>query len=241
VFSDYVLFIDKFYIMSLLIRYMNYKVPSPREIRSRFQKSENFIAHHFHRRISAYVTWFFLHFTLWAEAIAFLTPVVDALTIYLIYTNHWVWAAVLTQLHLVIDSSDGEIARFRGTVVKRTAKQNQFGGFFDSMVGLLVFPFIIFYVGFALGDMFVGLLGMGLFFINAASSAYVKIYFKKQKAITALKKKMTVKNYKIGFSSVIQKSLVTLAILFQSMVFIWLLIFGSAFMILARVYLYSRR
>jgi len=218
---------------------MSYKVPSPSEIRSKFQRSDNFIAHHIHRRISAYTTWFFLHFTLWAEAIAFLTPVVDALTIYLIYTNHWVWAALLTQLHLVIDSSDGEVARFRNTVVKRTEKQGQFGGFFDSIAGLLVFPFLIFYVGFALGDIFVGMLGMGLFFMNVASSAYVKIYFPKQKAIASLKKKLTVKNYKIGFSSVIQKSLITLAILFQATIFIWLLIFGSAFMILARVYLYG--
>ena len=219
---------------------MRYKVPSPKEIRKNFQKSDNIISHHIHRRISAYLTWIILHITLWAEGIALLTPIIDLLAVYSIFTGHFIWAAILTQLHLVVDSSDGEIARFRKTIVKRTDKQDQFGGFMDSMAGLLVFPFIIFSIGFVLDSLFIGLIGMGVFYTNVISSSYVKVYFPKSDAGKNISSKLKYKNYKFGFNSVIQKSLITLAILFQSLIFIWLFIIGGICMVVLRLYLYGK-
>ena len=109
---------------------MKYLTPSPKEIRKSFQKSKySFIEYHIHRRISPYFTWFFLRFTLTAELIALLTPLNDLVTLYLISHGNFIFAAILTQLHIILDSSDGEIARFRKTIVKRTKNQESFGGF----------------------------------------------------------------------------------------------------------------
>lgn len=221
---------------------MKYKIPSPNFIRKSFQKSENFIAHHIHRRISAFLTWFFLHFTITAELIALLTPLNDLLTIYFISQGNFIVAALLIQLHIVLDSSDGEVARFRKTIVKRSKKQEAFGAFTDSMVGLLIFPFIIFYVGLALGNLIIGLISMGAFYLLVFSSAYAKVYYPKLKLGDKYRRKhLGKKKYKWGFNSVIQKSLITLALLFQSVIFLWIFVAGAITISVLRIYLLYRQ
>ena len=217
---------------------MKYKVPSPREIRKSFQKSSySFIEYHFHRRISPYFTWFFLRFTLTAELIALLTPLNDLVTLYLISNGNFIFAAILTQLHIILDSSDGEIARFRKTIVKRTKNQESFGGFADSMVGMILFPFIIFYTGFIFGNLIIGLMSIGAFYLMVFSSAYAKIYFPKSEIGKKVSEKAFGKRkYKWGFNSIIQKSLITFALLFQSVIFLWIFVVGAVAVSLLRVY-----
>ncbi len=218
---------------------MKYKIPSPNEIRKSFQKSKySFIEYHLHRRISPYFTWFFLHFTLTAELIALLTPLNDLITIYLISNGNFIFAAILTQLHIVLDSSDGEVARFRKTIVKQTKNQESFGGFTDSIVGLLIFPFIIFYTGFEFGSLITGLIITGIFYLLVLSSAYTKVYFPKSEVGKNFREKhLGKRKYKWGFNSIIQKSLVTLALLFQSIIFLWIFAAGAIVVIVLRIYL----
>jgi len=223
---------------------MKYKVPSPREIRKSFQKSSySFIEYHIHRRISPYFTWFFLHFTLTAELIALLTPLNDLITIYLISNGNFIFAAILTQVHIILDSSDGEIARFRKTIVKRTKTQESFGGFADSIVGMIFFPFIIFYTGFIFGNLIIGLISIGAFYLMVFSSAYAKVYFPKSEVGAKLREKAFGKReYKWGFNSIIQKSLITLALLFQSIIFLWIFVASAVIVSLLRAYfLYNQK
>ena len=219
--------------------YVKYQVPKPREIREKYQKSDySFIEYHFHRRISPYLTWFFLHFTICAELIALLTPVTDIFTLYFIYDGRYIIAAFLTQLHIIFDSTDGEIARFRKTIVKRSKNQDSFGGYTDSMVGLVLFPFIIFYAGLTFGNLITGLIGIGTFYLLVFSSAYAKVYFPSSEIGKKIREKAFGKRkYKWGFNSIIQKSLITLALLFQSVVFIWIFIAVALIMTFMRVYL----
>lgn len=216
---------------------MKYSVPSPREIRKSFQKKKySFLEYHFHRRISPYFTWFFLHFTLTAELIALLTPLNDLITIYLISNGDFILAAVLTQVHIILDSSDGEVARFRKTIVKRSKNQDAFGGFADSIVGMIFFPFVIFYTGFELGNLITGLVSIGAFYLLVFSSAYAKVYFPKSELGKNFREKHFGKRkYKWGFNSIIQKSLVTLALLFQSIIFLWIFVVGAIIVTLLRI------
>lgn len=217
---------------------MKYKIPSPNEIRKSFGKSDNFISHNLHRRISAFLTWFFLHFTLTAELIALLTPLNDLLTIYFISNGNFIAAALLVQLNIILDSSDGEIARFRKTIVKRTESQESFGGLTDSLVGLLIFPFVIFYTGLEFGNLATGLIGIGIFYFLVFSSAYTKVYFPKLEIGKNFREKhLGKRKYKWGFNSVIQKSLITLALLFQSIIFLWIFVVGAFVVIVMRIYL----
>ncbi len=222
---------------------MKYSVPSPKEIRKSFQKKKySFIEYHFHRRISPFFTWFFLHFTLTAELIALLTPVNDLITIYLISNGNFVWAAILTQLNIILDSSDGEIARFRKTIVKRSNNKEAFGGFTDSIVGMVFFPFVIFYTGFELGNLITGLISLGAFYLMVFSSAYTKVYFPKAEVGKNFREKALGKRkYKWGFNSIIQKSLITLALLFQSIIFIWVFVAGAIIVTLLRISLLYRQ
>ncbi|MCH7568936.1 MAG: hypothetical protein IIA87_05975 [Nanoarchaeota archaeon] len=222
---------------------MRYEVPSPKEIRKSFQKSEySFIEYHIHRRISPYLTWVFLRFTIIAELIALLTPLVDLLTLYSISRGNFIFAAILTQVHIILDSSDGEIARFRKTVVKRSKNQEAFGALTDSLVGLLIFPFIIFYVGLEFGGLITGLISMGAFYLLVVSSAYTKIYYPKSKIGKDFREKCFGKRkYKWGFNSIIQKSLITLALLFQSVIFLWIFVLGAITIVVLRIYLLYRQ
>ena len=222
---------------------MKYKVPSPRKIRKSFQKSKySFIEYHIHRRISPYFTWFFLHFTLTAELIALLTTLNDLIALYLISNGNFIFAAILTQAHIILDSSDGEIARFRKTILKRTQNQESFGRFTDSMVGMIFFPFIIFYAGFIFGNLITGLISMGAFYLMVFSSAYAKVYFPKLEIGAKIREKAFGKRkYKWGFNSIIQKSLVTFALLFQSVIFLWIFVAGAVVVSILRIYLLYRQ
>jgi len=222
---------------------MKYKIPSPNEIRKSFQKSEySFIEYHIHRRISPYLTWFFLYFTITAELIALLTPLIDLITIYLIFNGNFILAAILIQIHIILDSSDGEIARFRKTIMKRSKNQEAFGALTDSLVGLLIFPFIIFYVGLEFGSLITGLIGMGSFYLLVISSAYAKVYYPKSRVGKNFRQKVFGKRkYKWGFNSIIQKSLITLALLFQLVIFLWIFVLGAITIVVLRVYLLYRQ
>ena len=186
---------------------MRYKVPSPREIRKSFQKPKySFLEYHVHRRISPYFTWVFLHLTIVAELVALLTPVADLLTIYFISQGNFLVAAILTQVNIILDSSDGEMARFRKTIIKRSANKERFGGFTDSFVGMIFFPFIVFYVGLEFGNLITGLIGIGAFYLLVFSSAYAKVYFPESKSTKKLSKKVFGdRKFKWGFNSIIQK------------------------------------
>ena len=216
---------------------MSYKMPSPKEIREKYQKSEySLIEYHFHRRISPYFTWFFLHFTITAELIALLTPLADLFTLYLISNENFIWAAILTQIHIILDSSDGEIARFRRTFIKRSKKQEAFGAFTDSFVGMVLFPFVVFYTGLKFGNLITGAIGIGVFYLLVITSAYAKVYYPQSKVGKNFREKILGKRkYKWGFNSIIQKSLITLALLFQSIIFLWIFIAGALIITVLRI------
>lgn len=227
----------------------NYKIPKLKDFNfSKSREDGDFLAPYTNRPISKYFSWVFVHFTLCAEFIALLTPLMDAITIYAIYQGQWILAAILVELSLIMDSSDGEVARFRATLKKRTEKQNQFGGYMDSMAGVLIFPLTIFAAGYFMGSLMTGLFVMLSFCLINMSSGYSGTYFKDKKEqskrfqegfLNKIKKKLGIKGV-VGFSGDIQKHLIALALLFQSLIFLWAYFAIAITVIGVKFYIYRK-
>lgn len=230
----------------------NFKIPSPKEIKESYQKPkerEDILAWYLHRPVSKYLTHYLLRIwpTVNAEYIAFSTIIVDVLAIYLIYTQHWILAAFLTWFHVVVDSMDGEVARIQMNAGIMPKKRGIFGGFWDSMMGLIAFPFVVFAAAHFMGHTMVGVFSMALFYIVVAASAYTHVWFPERASVskTLQSKIKSIGKIKmiapISFDSTSQKMLVTLALLFQTVIFLWIFMIGAVVATIARMILYSRR
>ncbi|MEK6889291.1 MAG: hypothetical protein AABW80_04260 [Nanoarchaeota archaeon] len=230
----------------------NFKIPSPKEIKEKYQKPkerEDIPAWYIHRPVSKYLTHYLLRIwpTINAEYIAFSTIIWDILTVYLIYTQHWIWAAFFTYFHVVIDSMDGEVARIQMDAGIQSRKRGIFGGFWDSMMGLIAFPFVVFATAHFMGHTIVGVFSMALFYIVVAASAYTHVWFPERASVSkSLQSKIkSIGGIKItgpiSFDSTSQKMLIALALLFQTTIFLWIFMVGAVVATIARMILYSRR
>lgn len=230
----------------------NFKIPSPKEIKEKYQKPqerEDIPAWYIHRPVSKYLTHYLLRAwpTINPELIAFSTIVWDMLTIYIIYTGHWILAAFFTYFHVVIDSMDGEVARIQMDAGIMPRERGIFGGFWDSMMGLIAFPFVILATGYYLGDIWIGLFSMALFYIVVAASAYTHVWFPERaevsKSIQSKVKSIGRIKIKgpISFDSTSQKMLIALAQLFQTTIFLWIFMAGAVIATIARMIVYSKR
>ncbi len=221
-------------------RFKDFKFAKPRD-------EGDFLAPYTNRPISKFISWIFIHFSLCAELLALFTPLVDIITIYWISSGNWILAAIFVELSLLFDSADGEVARFRATIEKRTEKQNAYGAYMDSMAGVLIFPLVIFSVGYFMENMIAGLLASISFFLINMSAGYSYIFpDKKQKSknvqdgfIKKVKKKLGIKGV-IGFSGDIQKHIIALALLFQTVVFLWIYFAIAVAVVLSKFYLYKK-
>lgn len=229
-----------------------FKVPSPKEIREKYQKPkerEDILAWYIHRPVSKYLTHYLLRIwsTINPELIAFSTIVWDVLTIYLIYAGYWIWAAFFTYFHVVIDSMDGEVARIQMDAGIMPKKRGIFGGFWDSMMGLIAFPFVIFATAYYLGHTMIGVFSMALFYMVVAASAYTHVWFPERASVSkSLQSKIkSIGGIKmtapISFDSTSQKMLIALAQLFQTTVFLWIFMIGAIAATIARMIIYSKR
>jgi len=230
----------------------NFKVPSPKEIKEKYQKpkeKEDILAWYLHRPVSKYLTNYTLRVwpTINPELIAFSTILVDLLTIYFIFAGYWIWAAVLTWFHVVVDSMDGEVARIKMNAGTMPKKRGIFGGYWDSMMGLFAFPFVVFATGHYLGSTITGVIAMGLFYTVVAASAYSHVWFPERASVSkSIQSKIKAMGRikmraPVSFDSTSQKMLITLALLFQTVIFLWIFIAGAIVATIARLIIYSKR
>lgn len=226
----------------------SYKVPKFKEFNFAKSREEgDFLAPYTNRPLSKFISWTFAHFSLCAELLALFTPLVDLITIYWIANGNWILAAIFVEFSLLFDSADGEVARFRATIEKRTEKQNTYGAYMDSMAGVLIFPLVIFSAGYFMENIIAGLLTSLSFFLINMSAGYSSIFpDKKQKSkniqdgfIGKIKKKLGIKGV-IGFSGDIQKHIIALALLFQTVVFLWIYFAIAIAVVLSKFYLYKK-
>ena len=226
----------------------HYKIPRFKDFNFAKSRDEgDFLAPYTNRPLSKVISWIFVHFSVCAELLALFTPVIDLITIYWIASGNWVLAAIFVEVSLLFDSADGEVARFRATIKKRTEQQNAYGSYMDSMAGVLIFPIVIFTAGLSMENMLVGLLTMLSFCLINLSAGYGLLFpNKKEKSksiqegiLGRIKKKLGIRGT-VGFSGDIQKHIIALALLFQTTIFLWIY-FGLAMaVVLAKFYLYRK-
>jgi phosphatidylglycerophosphate synthase len=225
----------------------DYKIPKFKNYKfGRYGEKEDFLSHLINRKITRVMSYFVIHFTLCAEFIAFLVPLIDLFTVYVIYAGHWIWAAVLVEISLLVDGTDGETARFRATIRKRTKQQDQWGAFVDSMAGILVFPLVIFAAGYFMGSLVTGLLVSMSFLLLNASTGFAGMYFKnKQKKRKEMQKNIgrvfggKIKGV-IGFTGDVQKHVIAAALLFQTLIFLWLYFVLAMALVLIKFWVYRK-
>jgi len=194
----------------------------------KLQKSaaeDDYIVFYSYRKISVFFTMFFVKLGVTANFVTVLSVFADLLAIYFMSINMWILAAIFVQVAIILDNSDGEVARYNLARTKNP-KETHFGGYLDEVLGVLGFAIVIFFAGYFMGNWPVGLFAMFGLFMIIVSSTTARIEFKNKEKIVKNFEKKLVGNLKgrVGFSNASQRILVTIAVLFSS--WIVLLIFG---------------
>lgn len=211
-----------------------------------FQKSaaqDDYIVFYLYRKISIYFSLLFIKLRFHPNMVNFFALFADLFVVYQIYLGNWVTAGILVNLAIIFDCCDGEMARFYVNTGSKKRISYLYGQYLDEIVGFAGITILVLFVGYFLGNIWIGILGMFGLLMNMGSSFLALHLFIEQK-------KKIARNFeegifgkikgRIGFSNGMQRILITFAVLFQS---IWiLLLFGlmiNAFWML-KLWLYRK-
>ena len=180
---------------------------------------DDYLNFYLFRKISILFSIIFVKLRFSANFVTFLSFFSDILAIYLIYIYQPIAAGLLVILALVLDSSDGEVARYYHLKDKNLPK-TRYGGYLDEVLGTVSFALVIFFAGYFMGNFWLGFVAMGGLFMTMVSSLCARIEFKDQKKITKKFEEGIFGKLKgrIGFNCGIQRILVALAIIFFSQI-----------------------
>ncbi len=197
------------------------------EIKS-FQKGpekSGYLMHHIYRRASPIFSVIFIKLKFSPNLVTFLSMISDFFVVYLMYIQQWVFAGILVNLGIILDCCDGEMARYYNSKEKEP-KNKKFGAYLDEVLGTIGFTSIIFFAGYFMEEIWIGLFGMyGLFMVLVTSLTADKEFPNKKEIAKNFEKSLFGElKGRIGFSCAAQRLLVSIAVLFSS--HIMLLIFG---------------
>jgi phosphatidylglycerophosphate synthase len=186
---------------------------------------DDYINFYFFRRISVFFSVVFVKLKLSANFVTLLSLLSDFFVIYLMFLNHWIIAGVLVNLALILDSSDGEVARYYRSKMKRPP-QTKYGGFLDETLGTIGFSLVIFFVGYFMGSLWLGFAAMFGLLMTMVTSLCARLEFPNQRKITKKIEENIFGKLKgrIGFNCAIQRLIVSIAAIFSSQII--LLIFA---------------
>ncbi len=178
---------------------------------------EVWMDYYFYRRISIFLNMIFISLRVSPIIVNILVVLADFLVIYLMYINQWIFAGILVHLAAVLDCCDGDVARYYA--YKKGKKYGNFGAYLDSVVGTVGFTLIVFFAGYFLGNIWVGLFAMFGLFMVILSAGYAAAFFKqKNKIAKSVREKLFGKRkIVIGFTDGIQRWLVSISIFFASL------------------------
>jgi phosphatidylserine synthase len=203
---------------------------------------DGYIVYYFYRKFSVLFSIIFVNLGLSANFVTFLSLVADAFAVYFLFLNFWITAAIFVQLAIILDCSDGEVARYYKTKIKNP-KETHYGGYLDEVVGTISFSAAIFFTGYFIGSWQAGLFAMSGLLILIVSSLTAKTEFpnKTELAQNFEKKVFGKTKGRIGFTNAVQRILISFAIIFQSELI--LIIFGAMayLLVLLKFYLYRNQ
>lgn len=215
-----------------------------KEIKS-FQKGpeqSGYVMYYVFRQVSPYFSALFIKLKLSANFITLLSMLSDFLVIYLMYAQQWIVAGILVNLAMVLDCSDGEVARYYKSKEKNP-KGTKFGSYLDAVLGTIGFTLVVFFAGYFLGNMWISLFAMfGLFMVILTSQA---------SEITFPQKKEIAKNFeenlfgklkgRIGFQCATQRLVVSIAVIFSSLHLLFIFGILCLFFVLLKFWLYRNQ
>jgi phosphatidylglycerophosphate synthase len=189
--------------------------------------SDDYVVFYFYRKISAIFSTIFLKLRFSANFVTFLSLLADFLVVYLMFKGNWILAGILVNLAIILDCSDGEVARYN-IQCKNAKKGKKYGGYLDETLGTIGFTLVIFFAGYFLNNLWIGLFAMYGLFMIIVSSTVSEIEFKNKKEIVTNFEKGIFGELKgrIGFSNGIQRLFISIAIIFSSLEILFL--FGVA-------------
>ena len=201
-----------------------------------------YVVAYIYRRISIYFSMLFITLGFSPNFITLLSMLSDFFVIYLMYSQHWIWAGILVNMGLVLDASDGEVARYLISKGKKE-KGKRFGGYLDMVIGTIGFTLLIFFAGYFMNELWAGFFAMfGLFMIIVAAVTAKADFPDKleiaKKFQTGLLGKM---KGKLGFACGEQRILISLAVLFQSALLLWVFAGLAAAFFTLKIWVYRNQ
>jgi len=201
-------------------------------------EKEDIITYYTYRKISGTLCWFFYHLRLKAEYVASLSPVMDFIAIYFIFQGSFWWAALFIQLAILIDCCDGQLARYYISIGKKERGKG-FGEYVDSIVGVIGLAFVAFFIGLQF-HIYIAALGMFTLMMLNLTSAKAGMFKDTRKQIYDNTKKKIFGRIKgrIGLTHDIQRFLLTAALVFSRVEFMWAFIILGTFWWMIKFRLY---
>ena len=188
---------------------------------------DDYIVFYFYRKISIFFSLLFIKLRFHPNFISFSVVFADFFVIYQMYLGNWILAGILVNLAIVLDCCDGEMARFYVNTGSKKKISFAYGEYIDEIAGFAGITILVLFVGYFLGNIWIGILGMFGLLMNMGSSFLATNLFKENKKKIAREFEEGIFGKikgRVGFSNGFQRILITLAVLFQS---IWvLLLFG---------------
>jgi phosphatidylglycerophosphate synthase len=169
------------------------------------------------RKLSAPLSVFFVKIGASANFITLLSLFADLYAIYLMYANSWIFAGILVYLAAILDCSDGEVARYWKSK-EENPRETKYGGYLDETLGTIGFTLVIFATGYFLNNPVWGFVAMYGLFMVLITSLSAQVEFPKKKEVARELQDKVFGKFKgrIGFSNVVQRMIITFAVIFQS-------------------------
>ncbi len=190
-----------------------------REIKSHQKGPEKsgYLMYYVYRKISVFFSIFFIKLRISPNTITFLSLVSDGIVVYLMYLQKWIIAGLLVNLALILDCSDGEVARYYRSKEKNPTEK-KYGSYLDEVLGTIGFTAVVFFAGYFMGKIWLGLFAMFGLFMVILTSLTAQIEFPQKKEIAKKFEEGLFGNRKgrIGFTCAAQRILVSLGVIFSS-------------------------
>jgi len=188
---------------------------------------DDYIVFYLYRKISIFFSLLFTKLSIHPNYISFSVVFADFFVIYQMYLGNWIWAGILVNLAIVLDCCDGEMARFYIKIESKKRISFAYGQYIDEVAGFVGITLLVLFAGYFLGNLWVGILGMFGLLMNFGSSFLATNLFGENKKKIAREFEEGIFGKikgRVGFSNGLQRILITLAVLFQSIYV--LLVFG---------------
>ena len=215
-----------------------------RKIKSMQKSAEqnDYLDAYINRRLSAPLSVFFVKIGASANFVTLLSLFADLYAIYLMYTSSWVFAGILIYLAAVLDCCDGEIARYWKSR-EEDPKETKYGGDLDEILGTIGFTLVIFFTGYFLGKPILGFVAMYGLFMVLITSLSAQIEFPRKKEVARDLQDRVFGKFKgrIGFSNVVQRMIITFAVIFQSVNLLFIFAVATNLFWILKFYIYRNQ